>query len=120
MTQQLILIPGLTNLIGNTTLSYTLTDTTPSIDLILVHHAGQRYAYVDRCPHFGLNLNWRPDQYYNINKHYLQCSTHGALFRIEDGLCIFGPCEGASLQNVPLIRRNNQYFVDIQLFLLTE
>ena len=29
------------------------------------------------------------------------CSTHGAEFRIEDGLCIGGPCRGDRLESVP-------------------
>jgi nitrite reductase/ring-hydroxylating ferredoxin subunit len=32
----------------------------------------------------------------------IQCALHGALFRIEDGYCLYGPCQGASLHPLPL------------------
>ena len=33
---------------------------------------------------------------------YLMCHTHGALFQLSDGLCVAGPCNGASLQAVDI------------------
>jgi len=30
----------------------------------------------------------------------IQCSTHGALFNIETGECLQGPCLGQSLQAI--------------------
>ena len=30
------------------------------------------------------------------------CATHGALFRIEDGHCLSGPCVGESLTPLPV------------------
>ena len=32
----------------------------------------------------------------------LLCNQHGALYRLEDGLCVVGPCTGESLQPVPV------------------
>ncbi|MEE8263379.1 MAG: Rieske (2Fe-2S) protein, partial [Gammaproteobacteria bacterium] len=40
---------------------------------------------------------WVPDQFLDETGNLLQCATHGALFRIEDGFCVAGPCTGASL-----------------------
>jgi nitrite reductase/ring-hydroxylating ferredoxin subunit len=37
-----------------------------------------------------------------LEGQYIQCATHGALFRFEDGLCLAGPCPGKHLQSVPL------------------
>ena len=33
---------------------------------------------------------------------YFQCRTHGALFRLSDGLCIAGPCNGKPLRPVSI------------------
>ena len=71
-------------------------------DVFVLHHAGQLRAYVNTCPHTGVSLNWLPNQFFNLEGDYLQCATHGALFRIEDGYCVRGPCAGASLQAIPI------------------
>jgi nitrite reductase/ring-hydroxylating ferredoxin subunit len=65
---------------------------------ILVARAGERvFGYVNSCPHVGSPLDWAPDQFMDPAGEYLMCATHGALFQVEDGLCISGPCPGASL-----------------------
>ncbi len=56
------------------------------------------YAYRNYCPHLGLPLNLMPDKFLDYDKRYIQCSSHGALFKIETGLCVAGPCQGKSLQ----------------------
>ena len=60
------------------------------------------YGYENVCPHAGTPLDWEPDRFLNADGSYLMCHTHGALFRIEDGYCIAGPCAGMSLTPVPL------------------
>ena len=68
-----------------------------ALDGFLVRHGGRVLAYVDSCPHTGAPLNWEPDRFLDIDQRYIQCATHGALFRIDDGLCVQGPCAGQSL-----------------------
>ena len=59
-------------------------------------------GYVDRCPHMGLPLAQQLDAYLTSDSSMIQCSWHGALFRIEDGMCVGGPCTGAALTAWPL------------------
>ena len=66
-------------------------------------------VYVNSCPHTGVNLEWMPDRFFSADGRYLQCATHGALFRPEDGYCVGGPCTGQSLQ--PLVSRVEDGFV---------
>jgi len=65
--------------------------------LFLIKKEGQIYAYENKCPHAGLNLEWQDDDFLNNEKNHIQCSVHGALFQIENGNCVGGPCSGASL-----------------------
>lgn len=67
-------------------------------DVFVVHHQGQFFAYRNSCPHNGAPLNWVPDQFLDPENHLIQCQNHDALFRIDDGVCVGGPCAGASLQ----------------------
>ncbi len=57
-------------------------------------------AYENRCPHLELTLETRPDRFLDENRAHLVCSMHGARFRIDDGACVWGPCEGQSLPAV--------------------
>lgn len=61
---------------------------------------GQIYVYRNSCPHRGVELNWLEDQFLDGDGELIQCATHGALFVIESGECIYGPCRGQYLQPV--------------------
>lgn len=68
------------------------------LQLLLVRREGQVYAYQNRCPHRGIPLEWQPDQFLDASNSLIQCATHGALFLIESGECVAGPCSGHSLK----------------------
>ena len=67
-------------------------------------------GYVDRCPHMGLPLAQQLDAYLADDCGLIQCSWHGALFRIADGACVGGPCAGAALTPWPLEIRDGAIF----------
>ncbi len=68
--------------------------------LFAVRRNGALYLYENRCPHRGIPLEWQPDTFLDAEQQFIQCATHGALFQIDSGLCIAGPCNGAHLQPV--------------------
>ncbi|WP_191489670.1 Rieske (2Fe-2S) protein [Pseudomonas sp. FEN] len=69
--------------------------------LLAVRRAGRVYVYQNRCPHRGIALEWQPDQFLDPSASLIQCATHGALFLIESGECVAGPCAGQSLRAIP-------------------
>lgn len=73
-----------------------------TVEIFLVRRADQVYAYRNRCPHAGSPLDWQVDEYLDDDKTHILCATHGALFRIEDGHCVAGPCRSQSLSPVAL------------------
>lgn len=76
-------------------------------EIFLVRTADGIFAYRNSCPHTGGPLDWVPDQFLDLEGKHIQCATHAALFRIEDGACISGPCAGQSLRPVE-VRIDNQ------------
>lgn len=58
-------------------------------------------VYADRCPHHGTPMAWRRDAYLNAAGDRIVCAAHGALFEIDSGLCVLGPCLGDHLQALP-------------------
>lgn len=80
--------------------------------LFVVKKDGLLYAYINSCPHTGAPLNRQGNQFLSYDSRYIQCSLHGAMFRIEDGVCIAGPCRGTRLRSVPIKVENDLLVVD--------
>ncbi|URW74600.1 Rieske (2Fe-2S) protein [Sphingomonas donggukensis] len=59
-------------------------------------------GYVDRCPHMQVPMAQRLDEYLTPDGSLIACSWHGALFRVEDGVCVGGPCAGQALTPWPV------------------
>ena len=79
--------------------------------LFAIRKDNQLHAYWNICPHLGIPLNWAPDKFLDLDNALIQCSSHGALFHIDSGECIAGPCSGQSLQPVTLRAAEKDYFV---------
>ena len=64
--------------------------------VIVLRNGDSVTGFADACPHMGVPLPWRGDEYLTPDGRFLRCATHGALFEL-DGNCVFGPCKGKSL-----------------------
>jgi len=69
------------------------------------------HVYENSCPHTGGPLDWMPNQFLSLDKAYIQCSTHNALFTLEEGCCVSGPCTGRYLQSVPVFTRDGKVYL---------
>jgi nitrite reductase/ring-hydroxylating ferredoxin subunit len=76
------------------------------VTLCMVRQDDAVHAYVNSCPHTGAPLNWSADKFLSRDGTMIQCGLHGALFRIADGRCIWGPCLHQSLIPVPVAVRD--------------
>jgi nitrite reductase/ring-hydroxylating ferredoxin subunit len=79
---------------------------TSDFSLCLVRQEENVYAYRNPCPHTGSPLNWVADKFLSLDGEMIQCALHGALFRITDGLCIWGPCLHKKLTPVAIANRD--------------
>lgn len=70
--------------------------------VFVVHKNGEFFAYYNQCPHTGAGLEWQEDQFLDMDKDLIQCATHDALFMIDSGKCIAGPCAGDKLKSLPV------------------
>ena len=80
-------------------------------DHFLVRSAGQVWAYHNSCPHTGATLEWLPHCFLDADGALIQCGLHGALFRIDTGECLRGPCLGESLKSLQVMVRDGQVFL---------
>ena len=77
----------------------------------IVRRGQALFVYHNRCPHTGAPLNLLPDRFLDYDSQYIQCSTHGALFEIDSGKCIAGPCAGQFLQSMPCHIENGALYL---------
>jgi len=82
--------------------SFTIERSGEPQEIFVVRRGDHAFAYANRCPHVGTPLDWQPDVFLNHARTLIQCATHGALFRIDDGFCIAGPCRDERLTPVGL------------------
>lgn len=68
--------------------------------LMVLRRGDAVFVYANRCPHVGLPLDFRPGRFLDGEGRHILCTNHGARFRIEDGVCISGPCAGERLEAV--------------------
>jgi len=72
------------------------------VEGLVINYDGHLCAYVNRCRHVALSLDWVENQFFTADGRFLLCANHGALYEPRSGVCIWGPCVGASLQRVEL------------------
>jgi nitrite reductase/ring-hydroxylating ferredoxin subunit len=70
--------------------------------IFVVRRGATVAAYVNSCPHTRGPLDWTEHRFLNRARTHIICATHGAVFRLEDGHCIEGPCVGDRLTALKL------------------
>lgn len=83
------------------------------IEIFAVHFDSQFFVYQNKCPHLEIPLEWQEDQFLDMDGELIQCSTHGALFTIESGFCVSGPCQGSNLTALKSVVENEQLYLDL-------
>lgn len=76
----------------------------------VIRYGQQPYAYLNRCAHVPMELDWNEGEFFESSGLYLMCATHGALYEPETGHCAGGPCRGGKLQPLRVVERDHQIF----------
>ena len=69
-------------------------------NVLLLRRGTNVWAYVNRCPHFSLPLDFEPGEFATYDSQIVMCAHHSAMFRFDDGVCIEGPCAGHRLDRI--------------------
>ena len=73
-----------------------------------VRYYGKVYAYLNRCAHVPVEMDWMDGAFFDYSKLYLICATHGAMYLPHTGVCVQGPCPGKRLKPVAIEERDGQ------------
>lgn len=76
-----------------------------------VRFRGRVHAYLNRCAHLAVELDWQPGEFFDLSGLYLICATHGALYAPESGRCLGGRCNGKGLEAVAVSERDGGVFL---------
>lgn len=76
----------------------------------VVRFDGQAHAYLNRCAHVPIELDWAQGEFFEGSGLYIMCSTHGAIYVPETGYCTGGPCRGAKLRKINIQEKENAIF----------
>ncbi len=70
-----------------------------------VRFEGRAQAYLNRCTHVAMELDWQPNQVFDASGRWLLCASHGAAYEPDTGACVGGPCRGG-LVKIELLERD--------------
>jgi nitrite reductase/ring-hydroxylating ferredoxin subunit len=79
----------------------------------VVRYEGLARAYLNRCAHVPVELDWLPGRFFDDSGLYLMCATHGALYEPATGRCAGGPCRGEGLQPVAVEERDGAIYLKV-------
>jgi len=71
-----------------------------------IRFEGSAQAYLNRCTHVAMELDWQPNRVFDDSGQWLLCASHGAAYQPDTGLCAGGPCRGG-LVKIMLSERND-------------
>lgn len=77
----------------------------------VIRHHGKVHAYLNRCGHVPVELDWQHGEFFDDSKLYLICATHGALYAPESGRCLGGRCNGKGLVPVSVAERDGNVYL---------
>lgn len=70
------------------------------LSVVIARWGAHVFAYRNVCPHHNSRLDWERGQFLDSSGARLMCGKHGALFDLQTGACIEGPCFGQGLQPI--------------------
>lgn len=76
-----------------------------------VRKGDQVFVYENICPHYDTPLDVIPGEFLNDDDTHIECGTHLAQFRVEDGYCTEGPCAGDSLTHINAAIRGSDVYL---------
>ena len=64
----------------------------------VVRFQGEVHAYLNRCSHVPMQMDYQPNHFFDSTGQWLICATHGAMYDPPTGHCRMGPCRGGLIK----------------------
>ncbi|MBC3916293.1 Rieske 2Fe-2S domain-containing protein [Undibacterium sp. CY18W] len=76
----------------------------------VIRYGGTVHAYLNRCAHVPVELDWNPGEFLESSGLYIMCATHGAIYQPDTGYCTGGPCRGGRLRKIHVTEVDGQIY----------
>ena len=97
--------------VGGLGVRFEVTDESDTWPAFVVRHAQGLAAYINRCAHLALELDWDRGLFFDVDQRHLICATHGALYTADTGECVGGPCNGSGLQVLQVVETEGTVYL---------
>lgn len=76
-----------------------------------VRYRGRVHAYLNRCAHVPVEMDWQPGKFFDASGLYLICAVHGALYDPQTGACLLGRCENRGLHALEVAEKDGGIYL---------
>lgn len=87
-----------------------------TIPAFAIQFDGRYFAYLNRCGHIAVQLDYLPGDFFSDDGQTLMCATHGAEYAPDTGACLGGPCYGVGLEPLEIELQGRELFLNSQHF----
>ncbi|MCP5277143.1 MAG: Rieske 2Fe-2S domain-containing protein [Thiobacillus sp.] len=77
----------------------------------VIRWKGHARAYLNRCGHIPVEMDYQPGKFFDFTGQYLVCATHGALYDPATGACLGGRCNGTGLVPIPVLEEDGGVYL---------
>ncbi|MFT6033758.1 MAG: nitrite reductase/ring-hydroxylating ferredoxin subunit [Arenicella sp.] len=86
----------------------------------VIHYDYQYFAYLNKCGHIAVQLDYMPGEFFSDDGQSLVCATHGAEYAPDTGACQGGPCYGVGLESLQISQAEGQLFLESETLNIVE
>jgi len=80
-----------------------------------IRYHGQVNAFLNRCAHQAIELDWNEGDFFDNSNRFLVCATHGALYDPVDGHCVGGRCQSRGLTMLNALEVEGEVYIQSAL-----
>ena len=96
---------------GGLGVRFEVADESVTLPAFVVRHSEGVAAYINRCAHLALELDWDRGLFFDVDQRQLICATHGALYTADTGKCVSGPCNGTGLEALEVVEKEGTVYL---------
>ncbi len=90
------------------------------IPAFVIKFAANVHAYLNRCGHIAVQLDYAPGEFFTDDGRSLMCATHGAEYAPDTGACLGGPCYGIGLEPIAVVVEGDAILLNDDRYVLTD
>lgn len=75
-----------------------------------LRYDGEVHAYLNRCAHVPVEMDWQEGEFLDRDKRYIMCSIHGAVYEPTTGHCVMGQCGRRGLTKIRVSESGGQVY----------